>query len=378
MAICTTCGLLIACASQPGDPIIHQGGVKGAVAAAWSPGGSRLAVANSRRIWTYDARTLRGQKELFVARKTAKGFEFADRYGLGNSLIFLDEDRLATTGMGAMVSIWDTATGAKVESVDWPVDHGYPISLAWSAETGVLAAGTGVGAVILMRPGDNAEPEVLGPAGGQLHAIRFGADGDYLGTAGTGAEVVIWNLPSRSIYARIPTEGFVMDIEPVGTDGRFLVAGKELRIWSFTQSDEPRTLDDPSLDAQAAGYALASASLVAIAVLVPYNPAEMLIYGTPTPPNNAVAACGRAAAVDPAGTLAADMHPGYLKERIRIIDVAQGEVVQKLDPRGGRTCDLQFSPDGSRLLIANQRGGHVYDTAAWGVTRLKASYTRPD
>jgi len=371
------CTLLVACAAHSSGPVVHQGAVKGAVAAAWSPDGTRLAVANNRRIWTYDAKSLALQRELYIGRKVKSGFEFEERYGLGNSLVFLDERRLATTGMGNRVSIWDVETAERIESFDWPEDAGYPISLAWSEPAGLLAAGTGTGSIVLLQPGTGAVAEILSPAGGALHAIRFGAEGDYLGTAGTGGEVVIWNVPARTIATRIPARGVVMDIEPIGAAGHFLVAGEELEIWSFTQPDTPAVLANPELGAQGAGYALAALTLAATAVLAPLSPAETLLIGTPPPPSGAVAKCGRAAAVDPGGARVADMHPGYLRERIRIIEAATGEVVEDLNPRGGLTCDLEFSPDGTRLLIANQAGGHVYETAAWTVTRLEASYTRP-
>jgi len=66
-----------------------------------------------------------------------------------------------------------------------------------------------------------------------------------------------------------------------------------------------------------------------------------------------------------------------MKEVIRVIDLATQAVVITLNPRGGMTCDLEFSPDGRFLLIANQRGAHIYDTAAWKVTRLKLSDAPP-
>jgi WD40 repeat protein len=215
-----------------------------------------------------------------------------------------------------------------------------------------------------MRPGSGEAAGALGNGGGEVHAVQFGSAGEYLGAAGTSGEVVIWDLSTREITARIPVEGTVMDIEPMGPGGRFLVAGSALEIWNFTKPGKAGGLANPNLAGQAVGYGF----LFVVAAL----------GSNPPSPNKDVVSCARAVAVSPDGLLIADMHPGYLKERIRIIDAVGGEVIEELNPRGGATCDLEFSPDGRHLLVANQRGGHVYDTATWTAVRLEASYTDPD
>jgi hypothetical protein len=64
------------------------------------------------------------------------------------------------------------------------------------------------------------------------------------------------------------------------------------------------------------------------------------------------------------------MHPGVVKEVIRIIEADTHKKVKNLNPRGGFTCGMAFSPDSQQLLIANWRGAHLYDTNSWEATRL--------
>ena len=66
------------------------------------------------------------------------------------------------------------------------------------------------------------------------------------------------------------------------------------------------------------------------------------------------------------GNYIVDVHAGKLKEKIRIIDVKEDRVVARLNPRGGNTCAVAFSPDGSQLLIANNRVARLYDANSWG------------
>ena len=60
-----------------------------------------------------------------------------------------------------------------------------------------------------------------------------------------------------------------------------------------------------------------------------------------------------------------DVHPGKLWEKIRILDIGENKVVERLNPRGGVTCGVAFSPDGASLLVANNRVARLYNTSDW-------------
>ena len=53
-----------------------------------------------------------------------------------------------------------------------------------------------------------------------------------------------------------------------------------------------------------------------------------------------------------------------------VIDRQSNKVVEKWTADSS-VCDLQFSPDGRWLLVANSKGAHLYDTRTWKARRLE-------
>jgi WD40 repeat protein len=363
-------------------PIVHHQYVKSATTAAFSSSGDYIAVANDKRIWVFDANTLEQISEIVDYEYVDHKWKFQYRYGLGNSLEFVSSDEVVTAGLGAMLTYWDIRTGSRTNVQDWDVGHGYPVSLAYSPGLDLLAAGTSRGTVILSWPGTNKPSRNLAGYGGAVLSLLFSENDRYLAAAGTTSELVIWDLQTMQEYARLPTNSATVEIARFGKSGQILVAGKDLEIWNFLSQDEVGKLDNPNLVAQAIG----SGALFALSI-IPFIPIATSAGGTTVAPsdlglilfpipNSATANCSRVVAVSPDGSLVADTHPGVMKERTRIIEAESGELLRELNPKGGRTCDLEFSPDGSLLLIANSRGAHLFDTKTWEAERIKMRIRR--
>ena len=87
----------------------------------FSPDHSLLAFADAReiRVLNVDTRT-----HLNTLRQLPQDTEGADpmsfRHGVGDTMVFLDNDRIATTGMGGLVSIWDVRSGNRLSVIDPP------------------------------------------------------------------------------------------------------------------------------------------------------------------------------------------------------------------------------------------------------------------
>ena len=329
----------------------------GAAAATWSPEGSHFAVADQTSIWIFSAATLEEKSVLRSPSALEGKRKYNLRYGWGNSVEFLGEDQIATSGMGASVTVWQVESGQHLQSYNFTADAEFVVSLAYSAATATLAAGTSRGLVVLLRPSSDDSVQYLIGFNGIVHDLQFSADGQYLGAVGSADELLIWDLKDNSVFDRHPTPRRTMDIEKMGKPGQFLVAGETVEVWNFVDQEESPVIAEPSLVGQSIVYA----ALTTI---------SLLGGGGVGSGNDITVACKRSVSVSPDDLMIADMHPGTIKEVIRIIDLATQEVITTLNPRGGLTCGMEFSPDGRFLLAVNSRGAHLYDTQTWQVKQI--------
>ena len=357
----------------------------GVTSAAWSPDGGRFAVANHQRIWLFDAAGLEPERTLYAGRKVDIGYRYLKRHGLDNTLVFLSDGLVATTGMGAMVTVWDAQTGARVDAFDWAAEIGLPTSLAYDRASDTLAIGTVSGTVMLVRRGTGEAPLKLMGHEDPVLALEFGRNARYLGAAGAGPAMIVWDVGTQQEVARIPVDDVVRDLGRL--DRGFLVAGKELQIWNFRTGEEGAAPGNPDQAGDVVAFVGVAAAEVGFALAVSTIPyygaglasgmAGMVFLPAAVIPNTWVAWCKRSVAATADGRLVADMHPGWVTEKIRVLETATGKVLHEIDPRGADTCSLAFSPDGRRLLIANQKGGHVYDLESRKTTRLDMRYAKP-
>ena len=346
-----------ACAISEEQKVTYGTFHGGAGAVSWSPGGSSFAVANTVAVWVFATDTLEEKAFFtsFASQDTGGRYgKYNVRHGFGNSLVFLDESRIATTGMGASVTIWNVETGQEEERFDIAKDTGFVVSLSYSPENHLLAAGTSQGNIALLQPGASLSTRYLLGYEGIVHDTQFSDDGRYLGAVGGSDVLVIWELETLSEIDRLPSPRNTMEIERVGEQGQFLLAGDTVEVWNYIDQEKYEGIAEPNLQGQKTAWFILN-----------------LFSYFPSPQQEDIVPCKRVVTISPDGLLIADMHPGAMKEVIRIIEIATDEVVKTLNPTGGMTCDLEFSPDGRHLLIANQRGAHIYNTKTWEVVRLK-------
>jgi len=359
----------VSCTAIDTEPLYRQDNsgfpaYLGLSAAAFSPSGQYAAVANFNTIWILRVDSM----------KTWRHFPANDRFGTNNTLTFLDENRIASTAktvlhesgeLQAAIRIWDISRSTPFV-IPLPELDRYAISLVYSESADTLAVGGSNGAVVLLKPDIDGRylQEALPGLSGSVLALEFSQDGGLLAAGGVHPGVPIWDLKSLSEFSELPADGAVYDLDLIPGEQTLLVAGRDLELWKFQSADDVAELGNPSL---AGDYITIGAMMATYVALTPV----VALAGMPPPMfvddfrGPGYEFCKRATAVSPTGNYIVDVHAGKLKEKIRIVDIREDKVVATLNPRGGNTCAVAFSPDGSKLLIANNRVARLYDVDTW-------------
>lgn len=292
----------------------------------------------------------------------------------------MDENRIASTakskilgseGFHAAVKIWDLTNPYRVPIViELPELDRYAIALGYSRTTGLLAVGGENGAVVLLESDGRYSytRKSLPGLNGPVLSLAFNQDGTLLAAGGVDMVIPIWDMQSLSEVGSLPAEDTVYDLDVVPGRQALLVTSGDLRLWEFITGDAPEKIKNPSLagdyisvGAIWATYAVLTTATVALggnasAPPWPVNYSQEPDYGF----------CKREADVSPDGNYIVHVHAGLLKEKIRVLNLSENTVVKWLNPLGGKTCGVAFNPDGSKLLIANDRVARLYDTDTWG------------
>lgn len=418
---------LTACVSvQPPMP------KKAVTAIAFSPDQQLLAFANANEISVID---IDSKRLLSSLRTSPQDIEGADpqlfRHGVGDTLVFLDNSRLASTGMGGLVSIWDVHDGQRLGTIEPLSADEFASTIDYAAPTGQLAVGTSAGQVLLtMLTGDEAGPLVpLTRLEGYVWDLQFSRDGSYLASAslmtkmspadqalGEAADefagsmnnaeqsgggqasgepadefaqtqaggqrspsnVIIWDVETLEKVGVLQGARNVFGMSLVPGERALLTAGEDVQLWEFLTLEQSGKVSDPSMVMQAIGMgtmAVISLAGLSAGLIPPMDLAaqSFLAGGYPFIPTGRFIrhACARAAAISPGGETIVTTTWGASHNVMAVIDRAQNKVTEKWGA-GISVCDMQFSPDGRYLVTATLRGIFIFDTTTWKKSRLRA------
>jgi hypothetical protein len=348
-------GLLIsACATAPPAEKVDNFW-DGYTTVAISPNGSTIAAANRFIVVLFDLEQRRQVGWFWAINEKGKSFKLP-RTGLGDTLDFIDEFRIVTTGMGGLATVWDIRTGIKQLHIDPPANGMYAISLAWSPNTRQLAVGTQDG-TILVYPLDEdefSEPDWLLSHVGRVNDLVFSADGSHMASAGDDKTVVIWDMETRQEIGRQQTEGDISDLELVHSRRSLIIAGDDVAIWKFLTDEEAKELKEDKAIVEWVGT---GALYVLQAGLLATGLGSG--FATHDPAN-----CGRFTAVSPDGKFLVDVKPGPMTNKVTVLDVEQNEILREVDVKNA-VCDLEFTTDGKHLVLAGDGGMFLVDTISW-------------
>ena len=388
---------------------------------AFSPDHSLLAFADAAEIRVLDVET---RTHVNILRQLPQDTEGADpmsfRHGVGDTMVFLDNDRIATTGMGGLVSIWDIRRGVRLSVIDPPSAEVFASTIDFSPSANRLIIGTGDGEVLLTSlSGDLAGPLLpVAKLEGYVWDLQFGQDGRYLASASMEAKVQIdaagdgaSNSPAAGqINEGMSAESYEPYTEPADSsnvaiwdaellekvgdlDGArevykmalvpgeraLLTAGDEVRVWEFLTLEQAGQVTDPSMVMQGIGVGtLVAVSVIGLAAgaavgapfmaFDPFTATELLLM--PAALTFRPEACIRSVAISPDGQTIVSTTKGPSHNVMAVIDRASDKVVDKWKA-DVYVCDMAFSSDGKYLLTATTSGILIYDTVDWQKTNLK-------
>jgi len=390
---------------------------------AFSPDHALLAFADAAEIRVLEVET---RKPVSTLRQLPQSTQDADpldyRHGMGDTLLFLDNHRIATTGMGGLATIWDVRSGSRLWVIEPPGDGVFASTLDFSPAANRLIIGTTDGEVLLTGLSGNTAGPLLPAAqlGGYVWDLQFGQDGRYYASASippkppaVAATDPASNSPAAGqINEGLSADGHTQFSEPIDTsnvaiwdaellekvgdlDGArevykmalvpgertLLTAGEEVQMWEFLTLAQAGEVSDPSMVMQgigvgtvvavtALGLAAGAAFGAPLMMFDPITATQIVLM----PPALAFRpeACIRSVAVSPDGQTIISTTRGPSHNVMAVIDRASNKVVDKWKADGD-VCDMDFSPDGRYLLTATSTGIQIYDTVDWKKTRLKAT-----
>ena len=388
---------------------------------AFSPGQSLLAVANSKEIRVYEAES---RKHINTLRTLPADAENADplmfRHGVGDSMVFLDGARIATTGMGGMVTIWDARSGRRIAQIDPPPGEKYASTLDYSQSAHSLIIGTSSGQLLKTRLEDDSLQtlQTIGKLEGYVWDLQLSRDGKYLASASVArtldsaglpeprtevpefqvdekanhmpeqretepineSSVTIWDVEVGELMGELDGAVGVSKMALVPGERALLTAGDEVQVWEFMTLEQAEEVRDPSMAMQAIGVGSAVvvsalAIVVSVATLgAPVFAADLLVNSPliflPAAALFSEESCIRTVAISPDGRTIVSTTKGPSHNVMAVIDRKKNKVVDKWTV-DSYVCDMEFSADGRYLLTASTRGAYLYDTDSWKRTRLQ-------
>jgi WD40 repeat protein len=241
-----------------------------------------------------------------------------DHLGPIISMVFLDDQLLATGGQDKMVRVWDAqGTAARMLFAG----HTAPVSsVSYSPMQKLVVSGSYDGSVRLWEVSNSKELAALTPNLGPVMCVAISPDGKSIVSGATsdrmqGGELKIWDPALRRERGTLPVHADVVSSVAFAPDGRTFASGSHD---GTVKMFEPWT-------GQSRGFAWADKAAV-----------ESLAFA-------------------PDGkTLAVSTH----QHLVRIIDVTNKEVKQTLSGLTALCRSLSFSPDGT-LLAGTQPDGRV-------------------
>ena len=225
---------------------------------------------------------------------------------------------LAAASEGGAASVWDLATGKRLENKDFgagPVE-----SMAFSRDGVDVAVGTEHGEAILWNV-RSGEQKVLYHGAEAVTGVAFSPNGEHVAIGTKAGTASIWDVRSGARVTGFPREAGAVNDVAFSPNGKQIAVAYELgqaNVWSVGHTSVPAVLRDRGAGVESVAFSPNDASVVT-------------------------------ASTD--GTA-------------RVWETASGREALSLPVSGGAVLSAAFSPDGSAIVTASQdRTAEVWSAA---------------
>ena len=299
---------------------------------AYSPDGTRLAVASAIGIWIYDMST--GAEVTLLTRET----------GLVTSVAYSPDGSTLVSGGWHKIQLWDVRTGGVMHTLE-----GHPgttaRALAYSPDGSTLASGGGYAGRIRLWDARTGElKDTLEGHPSSINSMAYSPDGNTLASGSWDSTIRLWD--TRTGELKDALEGHTNGISSVAysPDGNTLASGSwdsTIRLWDTRTGELKDTLEGHIFHIRSVMY---------------------------SPDGNTLAS-------------------GSWDSTIRLWDTRTGELKDTLEGHTDGISSVAYSPDGNTLAsgswdstirLWDTRTGELKDTLEGHIFDLRSVVYSPD
>ena len=213
-------------------------------AVAWSPDGTRLAVAGSIGIWLYDAHT--GAE---VARLTGH------RDWVSSVAFSPDGNTLASGSRDDTIRLWDVQTGEERSTIRGHTEN--VLSVAFSPDGNTLASGSRDATIRLWDVQTGEERSTIRGHTENVLSVAFSPDGNTLASGSAGGTIRLWDVQTGEERSTLTGHRGVVHSLAFSPDGNTLASGSgdgTILLWDTSTLTGPDGTTDEEKPVEIGGH----------------------------------------------------------------------------------------------------------------------------